>query len=187
MTLNTPFTLPPQDAQQSARRLLKAMGEPGTIISLHRLKYGWQPLGLATTSALLTLADQDTPVWLSARMLNDIVSSSLRAHTGAPLVELPRQASFAVADDAISHEQLSALIMGNATLILQIPALSGGRMLRLTGVGIAEERMIAPLLPECIIHDLLEQRHSLPLGRDLLLTCGDRLLAIPRTTCVDVC
>lgn len=50
MTLQTAFNLPVQDAQQSFRRLLKAMSKPGVIVALHQLKHGWQPLGLATTS-----------------------------------------------------------------------------------------------------------------------------------------
>ena len=73
------------------------------------------------------------------------------------------------------------------TLVVQLASLSGGRMLRLTGAGIAEERMIAPQLPECILHELTERPHPFPLGIDLILTCGERLLAIPRTTHVEVC
>ena len=42
-------------------------------------------------------------------------------------------------------------------------------------------------LPECIIHELTERPHPFPLGIDLILTCGERLLAIPRTTHVEVC
>ena len=170
------------------------MSEPGVIVALHQLKRGWQPLNIATTSVLLTLADNDTPVWLSAPLSNDIVSQSLRFHTNAPLVSQPEQATFAVTDEAISSEQLNALSTGTAvapeagaTLILQVASLSGGRMLRLTGAGIAEERMIAPQLPECILHELTERPHPFPLGIDLILTCGERLLAIPRTTHVEVC
>ena len=194
MTLETAFMLPVQDAQHSFRRLLKAMSEPGVIVALHQLKRGWQPLNIATTSVLLTLADNDTTVWLSAPLSNDIVSQSLRFHTNAPLVNQPELATFAVTDEAISSEQLNALSTGTAvapeagaTLILQVASLSGGRMLRLTGAGIAEERMIAPQLPECILHELTERPHPFPLGIDLILTCGERLLAIPRTTHVEVC
>ena len=151
MTLQPAFTLAVQDAQHSFRRLLKAMSEPGVIVSLHQLSQGWLPLNLATTSVLLTLADNDTPVWLSGALSNDIANQNLRFHTGAPLVEQPQQAIFAVADEQISHEQLNALSEGtavapetSATLILQVASLSGGRMLRLTGAGIADERMVAP-------------------------------------------
>ena len=92
------------------------------------------------------------------------------------------------------EQQLNALCEGSAvapetsaTLIVQVSSLSGGRMLRLTGAGIAEERMIAPQLPGCILHELTERPHPFPLGVDLILTCGERLLAIPRTTHVEVC
>ncbi|NDO81798.1 phosphonate C-P lyase system protein PhnH [Citrobacter sp. NCU1] len=188
------FHLPVQDAQQSFRRLLKAMSEPGVIVALNQLKHGWQPLNLATTSVLLTLVDGDTPVWLAPSMNNDIASQNLRFHTNATQVEQPQQAIFAVADERISSEQLNVLSAGSAvapetsaTLIVQVASLSGGRMLRLTGAGIAEERMIAPQLPDCLIHELTERPHPFPLGVDLILTCGDRLLAIPRTTHVEVC
>lgn len=194
MTLQTAFPLPVQDAQHSFRRLLKAMSEPGVIVGLHQLQHGWQPLDIATTSVLLTLADGDTPVWLSPALSNDLLSQNLRFHTGAPLCDQPESAQFAIADSQITGHQMSQLNQGNAlapeqgaTLILQLNSLSGGRMLRLTGAGIPEERMVAPRLPDCIVNTLTERQHPFPLGIDLLLTCSERLLAIPRTTCVEVC
>ena len=182
-----------QDAQHSFRRLLKAMSEPGVIVALHQLKRGWQPLNIATTSVLLTLADNDTPVWLSAPLSNDIVSQSLRFHTNAPLVSQPEQATFAVTDERFPANSLTPCpphrrcAGSGCNADLQVASLSGGRMLRLTGAGIAEERMIAPQLPECILYELTERPHPFPLGIDLILTCGERLLAIPRTTHVEVC
>ena len=177
MTLQPAFTLAVQDAQHSFRRLLKAMSEPGVIVSLQQLQ-----------------VDHETPVWLAPVLHNDLVGQNLRFHTGAPLVEQPQQAIFAVASDTISAEQLNVLSAGTVvapetgvTLVVQLASLSGGRMLRLTGAGIAEERMIAPQLPECIIEELTERPHPFPLGIDLILTCGERLLAIPRTTHVEVC
>lgn len=194
MTLMTAFTLPVQDAQQSFRRLLKAMSEPGVIVALHSLHQGWTPLNVASTSVLLTLADNDTPVWISEALNNETTAQNARFHTNAPLAQTPETAQFAVADVSISGEQLNALAQGtdvapdtSATLILQVSSLSGGRMLRLTGAGIQEERMIAPQLPDCVIHELTERPHPFPLGIDLILTCGERLLAIPRTTHVEVC
>ena len=194
MTLMTAFNLPVQDAQQSFRRLLKAMSEPGVIVALHSLQHGWKPLNVASTSVLLTLADNDTPVWVSESLSNDVTLQNVRFHTNAPVCDTPEHAQFAVADSHISANQLNVLAQGtdvapdtSATLILQVPSLSGGRMLRLTGAGIREERMIAPQLPDCVIHELTERPHPFPLGIDLILTCGDRLLAIPRTTHVEVC
>ncbi|MBE8208100.1 phosphonate C-P lyase system protein PhnH, partial [Leptospira borgpetersenii serovar Ballum] len=60
------------------------------------------------------------------------------------------------------------------------------RMLPLTGTGIAEARLIALQLRECLISQLADCVHAGSLGIDLLLTCGDRLLAIPRTTHVEI-
>lgn len=185
MSLKTAFTLPVQDAGQSFRRLTKAMSEPGVIVALHQLKHGWQPLDLATTSVLLTLTDASTPVWLCASLKNDLVTQNLRLNTRAPLADAPQEAVFALADGSLNAAQLSAL--SRATLILQVPGLSGGRMLRLTGAGINEERMIAPQLPACLLNTLSERPHAAPLGYDLLLTCGERLLAIPGTTPVELC
>lgn len=191
MTLQTAFILPEQDAQHRFRRLLKAMSEPGVIVSMHQQKHGWQPLNLATTSVLLTLADRHTAVWLAPPLDNDIVRQNVRFHTRAPLTVAPQQAAFAIANNTLRAEQLMTLTTDapatGITLIVQLPGLSGGRMLRLTGASIAGERMIAPQLPECLIHTLTERSYPLPAGVDLLLTCGERLLAIPHTTHVEVC
>lgn len=183
MNLKTAFTLPVQDAQQGLRRLLKAMSEPGVIVTLNQLKHGWQPLNLAATSLLLTLNDSDTTLWMSESLKNDLVMQNLRLHTRALLVDEPQQADFALADEQISAAQFNAL--GSGTLIVQVPSLSGGRMLRLTGTGIHEERMVAPQLPESLINALADHEHALQLGCDLLLTCGERLLAIPATTHIE--
>ena len=194
MTLQTAFTLPVQDAQHSFRRLLKAMSEPGVIVSLQQIQHGWQPLNIASTSLLLTLADHDTPVWMAAALNNDLVGQNLRFHTGATLVEQPQQAIFAVACDTISAEQLNVLSAGTLAapetgeFLLYLE--TGQRAIRseqTKAAVLAEERMIAPQLPDCIIDELTERPHPFPLGIDLILTCGERLLAIPRTTHVEVC
>ncbi|NDJ59268.1 phosphonate C-P lyase system protein PhnH [Enterobacteriaceae bacterium 4M9] len=194
MTITTAFPQPVQDAQACFRRLLKAMSEPGVVVALHPLNHGWQPLGVAASGTLLTLADGDTSVWLAPAVDNDLVRQNLRFHTGAPLCAQPQDAQFAVADHTIEPAQLNALAQGcatspeqSATLIVQIASLSGGRMLRLTGPGIAEARMIAPQLPACVLDYLTDRPQPFPLGIDLILTCGERLLAVPRTTHVEVC
>ena len=158
MTLQPAFTLAVQDAQHSFRRLLKAMSEPGVIVSLQQLQHGWQPLNVASTSLLLTLADHETPVWL-ARLCVTIWWDRICAFIPARRWWTSRSRRvFAVANDGISAEQLNVLSAGTVTapetgvtLIVQLASLSGGRMLRLTGAGIAEERMIAPQLPDCIM------------------------------------
>ena len=187
MILQPAFAPALHDARHCFHRLLKAMREPGVIVSLPQLKHGWPPLNPATTSVLLTLVANETPLWISGAMDNDLVRQNLRLHTDAPLVEQPQQSRLAIADHTLSAEQLCALPKGrHAALILQLPALSGGRMLRLTGPDIQEERMVAPLLPECITDEFSDRPHSFPAGMDVILTCGERALAIPTTTLVEV-
>ncbi|MNH46920.1 Alpha-D-ribose 1-methylphosphonate 5-triphosphate synthase subunit PhnH [compost metagenome] len=70
---------------------------------------------------------------------------------------------------------------------MQITALEGGKLLRLRGPGIETHRTIAPQLPATLLDYLLERPQRFPLGLDILLTCGERLIAIPRTTHVEVC
>ena len=188
------FVDPVLQSQSVFRMLMDGMARPGTIQSVACDAGQPEPLGAAAGAIALTLCDHETPVWLASALRNDLVGQNLRFHTGAPLVDQPQQAVFAVANDGISAEQLNVLSAGTVTapetgvtLIVQLASLSGGRMLRLTGAGIAEERMIAPQLPDCIIDELTERPHPFPLGIDLILTCGERLLAIPRTTHVEVC
>jgi alpha-D-ribose 1-methylphosphonate 5-triphosphate synthase subunit PhnH len=103
----------------------------------------------ASTSLLLTLADHETPVWLASALHNDLVGQNLRFHTGlrggdgASGEDVELLGADAVIGDG--KDRLLRLVHQ----IVQLASLSGGRMLRLTGAGIAEERMIAPQLPDC--------------------------------------
>ena len=193
MTLMTAFTLPVHDAQNHFRRLLKAMSEPGVIVNLNNTPEGWLPLNSATTSVLLTLSDQDTPVWFTPELSSETAQQNLRFHTGAPLAVKASLATFAVVNEQVTAKQLADFAQGedvspetSATVIVQVKSLSGGHMLRLTGPGILEERMIAPQISDVVLNALTERSHSFPLGCDFIFTCGERLLAIPRTTLVEV-
>lgn len=148
MPQQTAFILPEQKIPSGSRRLMKAISEPGVIISLDH------PLDLATANRLMALAGSDTPVWLPASASNPLVQQHLRFGS-------------------------------NAMLIIEVAALNGGQMLRLSGDGMVEARMIAPKIPACLLHELTERSLPMPLGIDLILACGERLMAIRRTTCVE--
>ncbi len=89
--------------------------------------------------------------------------------------------------NVLSAGTVTAPETGVTLITFSLPASAADACCALTGAGIAEERMIAPQLPDCIIDELTERPHPFPLGIDLILTCGERLLAIPRTTHVEVC
>ncbi len=69
MSLLNHFDQPVDDAQHAFRRILKALSEPGVVVSLPHGS-GWQPLNSATTSILLTLVDQETPLYLDEPLMN---------------------------------------------------------------------------------------------------------------------
>lgn len=72
-------------------------------------------------------------------------------------------------------------------MIVQLASLEQGIALRLTGPGIEHQRIISPQLPPALLDYLLNRPQRFPLGLDFLLTCGECLLALPRTTHVEVC
>ncbi|ERK17815.1 MAG: phosphonate C-P lyase system protein PhnH [Pantoea sp.] len=191
MTLLASFNHPVADAQRAFRRILKAMSEPGVMVALP-LAQGWGDLSPAATAVLLTLVDQESALWLDGTLDNELLRNNLRFHTGVPIVS-ERDAPFALthasanpdpayfaAGDNLSPEK-------STTLIVEVPALNGGLTLRLSGPGLRETRAIAPQLPEAILHYLRERPHPFPQGVDLIFTCGEAMMALPRTTDVEVC
>lgn len=182
------FAEPVLDAQRSFRVLLAAMSEPGT---LHMMSSDIEPpVGLvpAAAIALLTLADQDTPVWLAPAIT--AASGYVRFHCGAPMAEAPGTARFAVIDGALTEPSLSAFDPGldrypdqAATVIVQCARLTGGAKVCLRGPGIRDTRTIAPDgLRAGFWQEVAANNARHPLGVDLILIAGTNLMALPRST-----
>lgn len=168
MTLLASFNHPVADAQRAFRRILKAMSEPGVMVSLP-LAQGWGDLSPAATAVLLTLVDQESALWLDRRVDSDIVRSNLRFHTGVPIVD-ERDAPFALTHAAANPDPACFAAGDNlspeksTTLIVEVPSLNGGLTLRLSGPGLREPRAIAPQLPAAILTYLRERPHPFPQG-----------------------
>ena len=193
MTLLAGFTHPVDQAQRSFRLILKALSEPGHRITLDDCPR-WDALAPAAAGVLLTLADGETPLYITPSLCSDSVQATLRFHTGAPLVRALTGAGFALFDDRLTGADLQALPFGDevspesgATVLVQITRLDQGKPLRLRGPGIKDRRDIAPVLPAAMTEYLLTPSRRFPLGLDFLLLCENQLLAIPRTTHVEVC
>ena len=191
MTLLASFTHPVADAQQVFRRLLKAMSEPGVVVTLPDIQ-GWGDLSPAATAVLLTLVDQETALWLEPTMNSEIIRSNLRFHTGVSIVS-EQDAPFALSRISANPDPLQFSAGDNlspeksTTLIVEVDGLSGGTALRLSGPGLREPRVVSPYLSPAILTYVQERPHPFPQGIDLILTCGDRVMALPRTTHVEVC
>lgn len=191
MTLLASFTQPVADAQSAFRRILKAMSEPGVVVTLPSIP-AWGTLSPAATALLMTLADGETPVWLDPILRQTTLINNLRFHTGASLAAEPG-APFAVLtqgsawDATLFNPGDDLSPETSTTVIVEVGALNGGLTLRLRGPGILESRAVAPKLPPDLLHWLRERPHRFPQGVDLIFTAGSQLMALPRTIDVEVC
>jgi alpha-D-ribose 1-methylphosphonate 5-triphosphate synthase subunit PhnH len=186
------FDHPVDDAQQVFGATLQAFAHPGRVQTLE-VSSG-RPAGLspAMTALLLTLADADTPVWLPAGV-DDAARGFLRFHCGCPLVDEVAAATFVCVPAGHDMPTLVACAQGDpafpdrsATLMVEMASLREGDALVLRGPGIQTTRTLrATGLPGDFRAQWRANNAGFPLGVDLLLTAGDQICAITRTTLVE--
>ncbi|HWA46331.1 MAG TPA: phosphonate C-P lyase system protein PhnH [Hypericibacter adhaerens] len=188
---------PVEDAQRIFRCALTALSEPGRILQLPvTLRSTCQQLGNATGPAalglLLALADGDTPVWLDRQASG--IATFLAFHTGAPIAGEPMAARFALVADAATAPRLADFDGGSvdhpdrsATLIIEASRLASGGPIGFSGPGIPTRRFLAiDGLPEGFVADWTLNHARFPCGVDVLVTCGDRLVGLPRSTALEL-
>ncbi|MDF3415130.1 phosphonate C-P lyase system protein PhnH [Sulfitobacter sp. M57] len=180
-TLSGGFADPATQSAHAFRSVMEAMARPGTIHDISGAAPP-APLSNAAGAVLLTLCDTETPVYLAGEMDCAAVRAWLAFHTGAPVTG-PSQCMFAVGTWS-ALVPLSPYAIGtaeypdrSATLIVEHPALTASGV-TLKGPGIKTSASLS--LPDVqAFHD----NHTLfPLGLDFILTSGDRLAALPRST-----
>jgi alpha-D-ribose 1-methylphosphonate 5-triphosphate synthase subunit PhnH len=170
------------------RAILDATARPGRVRAVGA---GLEPapgLSSAATATILALVDADAPLWIAPALAGAAFDAFLRFHTGAAAVADPGRAAFAVgrwpaltpverfAEGTADYPDRSA------TLIVEVDALAGGDGVALAGPGIDGVRRLAVegadrTLWACVAAN----RARFPLGRDLILTAGESLAALPRT------
>ncbi|WP_299669556.1 phosphonate C-P lyase system protein PhnH [uncultured Ruegeria sp.] len=180
-TLSGGFEDPAIQSAHAFRGIMEAMARPGTLQTISGAK---PPTALSPAAGcvLLTLCDTDTPVHLAGETDCEAVRAWLAFHTGAPTTG-STHCMFAVGTwDALGP--LSAYQIGtseypdrSATLIVECPALDTTGA-TLTGPGIKDRAALS--VPD--VQALQSNRALLPLGLDFILTCGNQLAALPRTT-----
>ncbi|AYG57604.1 phosphonate C-P lyase system protein PhnH [Rhizobium jaguaris] len=184
------FADPVFDAQSVFKMMMDAMARPGTIQTVNSDIAPPAPLDIAAGAIGLTLCDHDTPVWLSAGLGRSTMPEWLSFHTGAAVTSEKIEARFAFIEAGIALASLNQFAVGtqeypdrSTTLVLEIAALEGGKELALSGPGIADIRMIAPIgLPDTFLRIWNDNRALFPRGVDLILTAGRQFLCLPRTT-----
>jgi alpha-D-ribose 1-methylphosphonate 5-triphosphate synthase subunit PhnH len=186
------FADPVAGAQQAFRAALRAMAEPGLV---QELSGDWgvpQGMGPALTALLLTLVDNDTPLWLPSGT-DPAAPAFLRFHCGCPIVADVAAARFAAVPAGLPAPGLLDCDPGDpaypdrsCTVLLEVDALGAGPEVILSGPGIATTRTLRVQgLPQGFWAAWRANHKRFPLGVDVILIHGARLCALPRTTAVE--
>ena len=146
------------------------------------------PLGTALANVLLTLTDGDTPVWW--QQADAGLEQWLRFHTGAAVAGQAGDAAFAVITTAHALPQLDSFSLGSAaapetscTLLVELPSLDTGPAMAWRGPGIQDTHTVRLAgLPDDFWAQWQANQASFPQGVDIVFTCGDALIGLPRTT-----
>ncbi len=191
--MNSAHTLAPglldgvHDSQQAFRAVLDALARPGQMRHIGAALPG-VALGGALARLLLSLSDDETPVWWQGADMG--LPHWLRFHTGAPTAPQPDAASFAVLTDMAQMPLLAEFAIGLAaspefscTVFIELPALTGGPTLEWRGPGIADVRRVCLKgLPDHFWTQWQANHASFPQGVDIVFTCVENALGLPRTT-----
>lgn len=182
------FADPITSAQKVFRRSLKAMSEPGIEVALTD-EVTLPGLNPSTTALLLTLLDQDTPLWLPTALRTPELIKNLAFHCGCPLVDDQAEAQFAVYDlaDFLAAEKLT-FSLGNdrypdqsATVLIQLPEAAATTNSVWRGPGIETQRHCAlPLNAEFWARR--QRLIAFPCGVDYFLASKHSVMGLPRTT-----
>jgi alpha-D-ribose 1-methylphosphonate 5-triphosphate synthase subunit PhnH len=178
------FADAPRDAAVAFRAVLRAMARPGDIETVAGALPP-APLCVAAGALILTLCDPETPVHLAGAADTPEVRQWIAFHTGAPVVGRA-DCKFVVGrwEDLMPMEGYALGTPDypdrSATLIAEVDLLENDGA-RLTGPGIADSARLS--LPDPAA--FRANARLFPCGLDVILTCGDRLAALPRTTRVE--
>lgn len=188
------FADPVLDSQLAFRALLAAMAYPGRMRETPRLAEPPVPFDSATAAVCLTLLDADTPVWVAPGARSAATTAFLRFHCGVAIVEEACDARFVVVTCARDMPRLETLAQGedrypdrSATAIVQVAAIGTGAPAVLRGPGIEHEtRLEIQGLPRWFWESWAENHAGFPLGVDVILTCGQALVALPRSVAAEL-
>lgn len=175
------------ETQAAFRQVLDALSRPGRVRTLGPALPG-VALGGAMARLLLSLTDDETPIWW--RRSDDVLQHWLRFHTGAPVAVRPELASFVVCTDHHQGLTLGDFAAGSAdapefscTLLVELPSLTNGPRLDWRGPGIQDVQEVGLQgLPPGFWNQWQVNHAGFPQGVDLIFTCGEFAVGLPRTT-----
>lgn len=186
------FNDPVFDAQAAFKACMWAFSRPGRVEPLATDLTPPAPLSSEAAALALALCDYETPLWLDASLSAvPEVAAFLRFHTGAPIVNEPGTARFAIISDPAALIDFSAFPQGSpdypdssVTLILQIDRFETDGLV-LEGPGIkGRTHFGASPLPENLAARMTANRTLFPRGIDLLLAGAGGVAGLPRSLSV---
>lgn len=181
-------------SQRVFRALLDAMSHPGKMITINDIDAAPAPLNTATAAICLSLVDFETPLWADA----DIASSGeamnyLRFHCSCPVTQDPKEARTGLFADVAALTSFDRFSPGtderpdlSTTLIVQVDSLSNDAGVTLSGPGIKGTRTLSVGGASGAFWDAVRANNQMfPCGIDLIMTAGDKVVCLPRTTKVE--
>jgi len=189
------FEDPVHGSQSVFRALLDAMSHPGKIITIDDVEAAPAPLNIATAAICLSLVDFETPLWADA----DIASSGeamnyLRFHCGCPVTQDPSEARTSLFADVSELTSFERFNVGSderpdlsTTVIVQVNGLSNDDQGKtLSGPGIKGTRTLSvDGATDGFWQAVRANTNLFPRGIDLILTAGEHVVCLPRTTKVE--
>ncbi|MFZ1680649.1 MAG: phosphonate C-P lyase system protein PhnH [Rhizobiaceae bacterium] len=190
--LATGLADPVGDAQKIFRAVMDALARPGKISSLDVVLSPPAPFTATGGAVALALCDSDTPFWGDPSCQQPLVDW-LRFQTGAPMAGGPGEATFALVTDGAAVLALDRFAQGtqdypdrSTTVIVQLPSLTTGPRLRLTGPGIDGFDVIAPDgLSDDFVTQWADNRARFPRGVDVLLCAPEGIVGLPRGVAIE--
>lgn len=186
-SLSAGFADPVHGAQEAFRRVLDALSRPGKPFTLGS-HTSTSNLGPAMAQLLLALTDDDTPVWWQQQ--DSVAAQWLRFHTGASIAKSSSDAVFAVSLDASHLPALEMFSPGTAaapehstTVLLEVSSFDVGPAIEWRGPGIQNTQSVRIAgLPEGFWLQWQANHAAFPQGVDIVFTCANAVLGLPRTT-----
>ncbi len=181
------------NSRQSARAfrvILDAMARPGKISQLPLVIDDSEPAFATSMTALLSLGDHLTSIYLAVEFRRPEIERLLRFHTGSQLVQDRSLCDFAVLTATEAESGLELWKRGNpeypdqsATIIIQTTSLTQGHAVEFSGPGIQSTATvrIANITPS-FWKARAEVNAVTPLGIDMIFVSPREILGCPRST-----
>lgn len=179
-------------SQQVFRAVLDAMSRPGKIQQVDASKAAFAaPLSTAAAEVCLALVDFEVTLWLDETAAG--AAKDIAFHCGCSMTSESQQAQFAVIANAAHLDDFGAFAIGTdehpehgATVIVEVSGLEENKGQALSGPGIdGVTHLEVSGVQSGFWAALAGNRALFPCGIDLILTCGERLAALPRSVRVE--